>query len=77
MSRQHPWPHVTGNRILILILVSEILDHCQNLLDASRIINLMYLYENELMRVPKRDRTVSPLYPSLFQSSIKVQLFKM
>ena len=36
MSRQHPWPHVTGNRILILILVSEILDHCQNLLDDPR-----------------------------------------
>ena len=24
MSRQHPWPHVMGNRILILITVSEI-----------------------------------------------------
>ena len=36
MSRQHPWPHVTGNRIPILILVSEILDHCQNLLDDPR-----------------------------------------
>ena len=37
MSRQHPWQHVTGNRILILIIVSEILDHCQNLLDDPRI----------------------------------------
>ena len=36
MSKQYPWPHVTGNRILILILVSEILDHCQNLLDDPR-----------------------------------------
>ena len=26
----------TGNRIMILILVSEILDHCQNLLDDPR-----------------------------------------
>ena len=38
MNRQHPWPHGTGNRILILILVSEILDHCQNLLDDLRIM---------------------------------------
>ena len=38
MSRQHPWPHETGNGILILILVSEILDHCQKLLDDPRIL---------------------------------------
>ena len=37
MSRQHPWPHETGNRIVIFILVSEILDHCQNLLDDPHI----------------------------------------
>ena len=33
MSRQHPWPYAMGNRILISIAVTEILDHCQNLLD--------------------------------------------
>ena len=42
MSRQHPWPHVTGNRILILILVSETLDHCQNLLDDPRMQELLW-----------------------------------
>ena len=31
MNRQHP--HAMGNIILITITVSEILDHCQNLLD--------------------------------------------
>ena len=36
MNRQHPWPHAMGNRILISITVSEIGDHCQNLLDDPR-----------------------------------------
>ena len=38
MSRQHPWPHVMGNIFLISITVSEIWDHCQNLLDDPRTI---------------------------------------
>ena len=38
MSRQHPWPYVMCNRILISIKVSEIWDHCQNLLDDPRIV---------------------------------------
>ena len=37
MSRQHPWPHVMGDIILISITVSGIWDHCQNLLDDPRI----------------------------------------
>ena len=41
MSRQHPRPQLTGNRILILILVSEISDHCQNLLDDPRMFKDM------------------------------------
>ena len=49
MSRQHPWPHETGNGILILILVSEILDHCQNLLDDP----LISLWQ--IMTPPGRD----------------------
>ena len=36
MNRQHPWPHEMGNRSLISITVSEIRDHCQNLLDDPR-----------------------------------------
>ena len=36
MSRQHPWPHAMGKKILISITVSEILGHCQNLLDDPR-----------------------------------------
>ena len=36
MSRQHPWSHVMGNRILISTTVSEIWDHCQDLLDDPR-----------------------------------------
>ena len=41
MSRQHPWLHVMGNRILISITVSDIWDHCQNLLDDPRILFLL------------------------------------
>ena len=37
MGRQHPWLHVMGNRVLISITVSEIWDHCQNLLSDPRI----------------------------------------
>ena len=37
MSWQLPWPHAKDNRILISITVSEVLDHCQNLLDDPRI----------------------------------------
>ena len=40
MSRQHPWPHAMGNRILILITFSE------NLLDDSR--------SDSLLTVPRR-----------------------
>ena len=36
MNRQHPWPHAIGNRILISIIISELRDHCQNLLDDQR-----------------------------------------
>ena len=36
MNRQHPRPHARGNIMLITITVSEILDHCQNLLDDPR-----------------------------------------
>ena len=38
MSRQHPWPHVMGNIILISITVSEIWDHCQDLFDDPRML---------------------------------------
>ena len=37
MNNQHSRPHVMGNIILITITVSEIWDHCQNLLDVPRI----------------------------------------
>ena len=37
MNRQHPRPHAMGNVILITIAVSEIVCHCQNLLDDPRI----------------------------------------
>ena len=40
MSRQHPWPHAMGIKILISITVSEIWGHCQNLLDDPRILYL-------------------------------------
>ena len=42
MNRQHPWPHAIGNRILILITVSEICEHCQNFLDNPHILNGVY-----------------------------------
>ena len=37
MNRQNPWPHAIGNIIRITITVSELWDHCQNLLDDPRI----------------------------------------
>ena len=33
MSRQHSWAHALGNKPLIPITVSEIWDHCQDILD--------------------------------------------
>ena len=39
MNRQNPWPHAMGNIILIAMTVSEIWDHCQNLLDIPRNCN--------------------------------------
>ena len=42
MNRQHPRPHARGNIMLITITVSEILDHCQNLLDDPRISVYVY-----------------------------------
>ena len=51
MSRHHPWPHAMGNIILIFSTVSEILDHCQNLLDDARSISVSVLYCSFLMPV--------------------------
>ena len=36
MGSQHPWPMTISYKILIFITVSEIWDHCQNLLDGPR-----------------------------------------
>ena len=37
MNRQNPWSHAMVNINLITMTVSEIWDHCQNLLDDPRI----------------------------------------
>ena len=63
MSRQH----VMGNIILISITVSEIWDHCQNLLDDPRIL---------LLNTPfKRILWISPyetIHSLLFQTECVV-----
>ena len=45
MSRQHPIPHVMGNTILIFITVSEIRDHCQNLLYDPRMLKKVQMMD--------------------------------
>ena len=60
MSRKHPWSHAMGNIILIFIAVSEIRDHCQNLLDDPRKI-----YE-------KGGRALSPFLAPFRRQNMKV-----
>ena len=64
MSMQHPWPHVMGNLILISITVSEIWDHCQNLLDDPRNNAQTNIYKEYVIR---RDRGLGSVsYETLF-----------